>query len=56
MDVKLSERFSLGMEGLYYAFEDDSVVFFDNDGGRVANIDSDNDFYVVRARLTYHLH
>jgi hypothetical protein len=54
MDVKLSERVSLGMEGLYYAFEDDKARFFDN-GNEVASINSDNDFYVVRARLTYHL-
>ena len=53
MDVKLSERFSVGMEGLFYAFDDDKVNFFDGD--RVRSIDSDNDFYVVRARLTYHL-
>ena len=49
----MSERFSVGMEGLFYAFDDDKVNFFDGD--RVRSIDSDNDFYVVRARLTYHL-
>ena len=54
MDVKLSEHFSLGMEGLYYAFEDDKVLFFEN-GDQIATIHNDNDFYVVRARLTYHL-
>ena len=54
MDVKLSERFNLGMEGLYYAFDDDKVEFFDN-GNRVGSINSDNDFYVVRTPLTYHL-
>jgi opacity protein-like surface antigen len=55
MDVKLAERISLGMEGLYYAFDDDRIDVFDTDGDRIARIDSNNDFYVVRARLTYHL-
>ena len=41
MDLKLSERFSLGMKGLYYPFENDRTVFFEN-GDRVAGIDSDN--------------
>jgi opacity protein-like surface antigen len=54
MDVKLSDRFSVGMEGLYYAFDDDDVDFFVVDGDRVGSIDSNNDFYVARARITYH--
>ena len=55
MDVKLAERISLGMEGLYYAFDDTKIDVFDNNGDSIARIDNDNDFYVVRARLTYHL-
>jgi hypothetical protein len=54
MDVRLGERVSLGMEGLYYFFEDDEIKFLNN-GVTVTDIDVDNDFYVVRARLTFHL-
>lgn len=53
-DVKLGERISIGMEGLFYGFEEDKVVFF-ADGKRAGSVSADNDFYVVRARLTYHL-
>ena len=42
IEHKLRENVSLGLEALYYNFEDDSEA-------------SDNaDFYTVRARLTYH--
>jgi len=42
IEHKLRENVSLGLESLYYNFEDDSEA-------------SDNaDFYTVRARLTYH--
>ncbi len=53
-DVKLGERISIGMEGLFYGFDDDKVVFF-ADGKRAGSVSADNDFYVVQARLTYHL-
>ena len=42
------------MEGLFYAFDEDKVDFFAN-GNRIRSLETDNDFYVVRARLTYHL-
>jgi len=45
---------SLGMEGLLYLFEDDKVTFI-SDGNRVGSLSTDNDVYVVRARLTYQL-
>ncbi len=53
-DVKLSERLSIGTEGLLYLFEEDKVTFF-ADGNRAGSLSIDNDIYVVRARLTYHL-
>lgn len=42
---KLSSRFSVGVEGLYYNFSSDS----DFEG-----VDVDRDFWEVRARATYH--
>jgi hypothetical protein len=53
-DVKLGERISISMEGLFYGFEEDKIVFF-ADGKRAGSLSADNDFYAVRARLTYHL-
>ena len=46
MDVKLAERISFGMEGLYYAFYADRIDVIDNSGDRIARIDSANDFYL----------
>lgn len=42
IEHKLRENVSIGAEGLYYGFEND------NSGG------DDNNFWVARARLTYH--
>ncbi len=53
LDVKLTEHVSIGMEGLYYFFDDDKVDFF-VDEDRVDDTDIDNDFAVVRARLSFH--
>jgi outer membrane immunogenic protein len=43
-DYKLSSNVSVGLEGLYYSFDSD-----DSDSG------DDDDFWVVRGRLSYHL-
>jgi hypothetical protein len=40
---------------LLYLFDEESVDFFAG-GNPVARLKTDNDFYVVRARLTYHFH
>jgi outer membrane immunogenic protein len=42
VEHKLRQNVSVGLEGLYYNFDDDDVV-------------EDLDFWTVRARLTYHL-
>ena len=52
-ELKLSDRISIGTEGLLYLFDEEKVTFFAN-GNRVGSLNTDNDFYVVRARLTYH--
>jgi outer membrane immunogenic protein len=44
-DYKLRENWSVGLEGLYYNFEDNRDVF---------GFDENVDFWTVRARLTYH--
>jgi outer membrane immunogenic protein len=44
MDYKLRQNVSVGLEGLYYNFEDDI-------GG---GVEQELDFYTVRARLNYH--
>lgn len=46
IEHKLRQNVSVGLEGLYYNFDDDNDRF-----GR----DEDQDFWSVRARLTYHL-
>ena len=45
LDYKLRENWSVGVEGLYYNFEDNRDVF---------GFDDSVDFWSVRARLTYH--
>jgi outer membrane immunogenic protein len=45
VEHKLRQNVSVGLEGLYYSFDED-----DNGGD-----DEDFDFWTVRARLTYHL-
>ncbi len=49
VEKKLSQDWSIGLEGLYYAFDD---VKYD-DG--IFTYEEDADFWVVRARLSYHL-
>jgi outer membrane immunogenic protein len=51
---KLAPNLSLGLEGLYYSFEDnDKNVQPSQDF--ITSYDVDRDFYTVRARLNYHL-
>ena len=45
IEHKLSSRFSIGVEGLYYNFSSDTDI----DGA-----DLDRDFWEIRARATYH--
>jgi outer membrane immunogenic protein len=45
IEHKIRENVSVGVEGLYYAFDDDNNDF----GG-----DDETNFWTVRARLTYH--
>lgn len=54
IEVKVAEHVSLGMEGLYYHFENEQVALFSGDD-HVDDVDLDNDFAVVRARLSFHL-
>jgi len=53
IEAKLSDRVTLGFEGLYYGFDGD-----DNgevDGAFSVNSDDDNDLFVVRSRLSFRL-
>lgn len=48
---KLASNLSLGLEGLYYAFDDsekNTTEYF------ITTYDMERDFYAVRARLNYH--
>jgi outer membrane immunogenic protein len=44
-DYKIAQNMSVGLEGLYYAFDENDNLYYSDD----------NDFWVVRARLSYHL-
>jgi outer membrane immunogenic protein len=44
VEHKIRDNLSVGLEGLYYAFEEE-----------IENTDVELDFWTVRARLTYHL-
>ena len=46
VEVKLSQAASLGVEGLYYGFEEDE--------SQALGFDIENDIVVVRGRLTWH--
>jgi outer membrane immunogenic protein len=67
VEYKLRSNWSVGMEGLYYRFGDESNKYSsgsyctDYDYGKCMKTkkykfseDDDNDFWTVRARLTYH--
>jgi outer membrane immunogenic protein len=47
IEHKFRENWSLGLEGLYYAFEDDTTF-------EGVDMDYDRDFFTVKARLSYH--
>jgi opacity protein-like surface antigen len=53
LETMVSEHVSIGMEGLYYFFDDSKVDFF-ADGDKVDSISTNNDLLVARARLTFH--
>jgi len=59
IEKKLNRQFSIGLEGLYYVFDEDDdedfVLGFDKKEDPKFSRDDDDDFFVVRARLTYHL-
>jgi outer membrane immunogenic protein len=57
VEYKLRPNWSVGLEGLYYMFGDDDAehtVWKDGKQYKVSQ-EEDNDFWVVRARLSYHL-
>jgi outer membrane immunogenic protein len=53
VEYKIRQNVSLGLEGLYYAFEEDSVTLGQIEGQNL-NLDVDRDFWTVQARITYH--
>jgi opacity protein-like surface antigen len=53
LETMVSEHLSIGMEGLYYFFEDGKAAIFDGDE-KVDSFDTNNDLFVARARLTFH--
>jgi opacity protein-like surface antigen len=53
VDTKLSDRLTLGLEGLYYGFEEDEVSV--SGGGDTVTKDGDNDVFVLRGRISYSL-
>jgi outer membrane immunogenic protein len=57
VEYKLRPNWSVGLEGLYYAFEDDDSEQIVGDRKKKFKVtrEDDNDFWVVRARLSYHL-
>ncbi|WP_125461645.1 MULTISPECIES: outer membrane beta-barrel protein [Rhodomicrobium] len=51
VEYKLDGNWSLGVEGLYYAFDDEATEI--GDGGIRFDRDYDRDFWTVRARVSY---
>lgn len=51
-EVKLQNNWSLGVEGLYYGFEEDERVYTIPAGA--FSYENELDFWAVRARLSYH--
>jgi outer membrane immunogenic protein len=52
VEHKLRDNLSLGLEGLYYSFEDDATLSGFEEGD--INVDLERDFWTIQARLTYH--
>jgi outer membrane immunogenic protein len=57
VEYKVASNVSIGLEGLYYAFadRDDDYSWEKYCKEYNLNVENDNDLYVVRARLTYHM-
>lgn len=56
-ELKLTQSVSLGVEGLYHRFQDyNSKIVLEDDDGDTATFttDAEQDFWVLRARLSYH--
>jgi outer membrane immunogenic protein len=51
VEHKLRDNLSLGLEGLYYSFEDEARF---SRGEATINTDLERDFWTVQARITYH--
>jgi len=50
MDHKLRDNLSIGLEGLYYSFDEEYDLGYD-----YGSVEAERDFWVIRARLTYHM-
>jgi outer membrane immunogenic protein len=57
VEYKLRPNWSVGLEGLYYVFDDESSEDTVKHNYRKYKVsqEDDNDFWVVRARMSYHL-
>jgi outer membrane immunogenic protein len=56
VEYKVRPNWSIGLEGLYYIFDDSSSEAVVRKHGKVYKVteEDDNDFWVARARLSYH--
>lgn len=56
-EYKLKPNWSVGLEGLYYRFGDDTNTYYAWEGLKKYKVteEEDNDFWVLRARMSYHL-
>jgi opacity protein-like surface antigen len=54
VDAKLTDRITLGFEGLYYSFDDDASPAI-ADGASVSYLSDDSDVFVLRSRLSFSL-
>lgn len=55
VEYKLRPNWSVGLEGLYYIFDDETNEYKSPKGYYKVTEEKDNDFWVVRARMSYHL-
>jgi outer membrane immunogenic protein len=54
VEHKILSNVSIGVEGLYYAFDDSGTLVNDSGEGR-GDLSYDREFWSVRARLNYHV-